>query len=221
MKTLTFGKILVGTVLTAAAAAPSFATNLLTNPGFETGDFTGWAVGGPAASGVATSGTAVAAYFPGSVNVLSGNYAAYGVVRGYCCTSPEAITLTQTLNVAPFQTLNIGFSASNWSNSIVGAQQMDATNGIEIYVNGTAILPNAAFFNFNNDQSWYGFSGTYANGATTAITIEYQFVASGTGNFPVSLDDFYVEGAAAVPEPSSLLLAAVGVLGLGIRRRRT
>ena len=221
MNTTTFGKIIGGAALTLAAAAPACATNLLTNPGFETGDFTGWTVAGAAANGVATLGTPVAAYFPGKVNVRSGNYAAYGLVRGNCCTTPEPIVLSQTLTVTPFDTLNIGFYASNWSSSSVGAAIENAPNGVEIYVDGTAIVPATGYFLFNNDASWDNFAGTFVNGAASTITVEFQFVASGYGNFPVSLDDFYVNGVApALPEPSSLLLAGLAMIGLAQSRIR-
>jgi hypothetical protein len=134
-----------------AALGSASATNLPANPGFESGDFTGWTIGGPAANGVAAYGTAVGAFFPGNVNVLSGSYAAYGVVLGYCCTTPQPITLMQTVSAAPNQTLDIGFIASNWSASAVGAGTGAAANLVGIYVNGTQILASNAFFLFNND----------------------------------------------------------------------
>ncbi len=205
-----------------AAFSSASATNLLTNPGFETGDFTGWTVGGTAPSGVATFGTPISAFFSGNVNVLSGSYAAYGVVLGYCCTTPQPITLTQTVLAAANQTLDIGFYASNWSSSGVGAGTGAAANLIGIYVNGTQILPSDGYFLFNNDASWYNFDGTYNNGSATSLTVTYQFVASGTGSMPASLDDFYVNGTAnSIPEPTSLILLGSGLVGAaGFLRRK-
>ncbi len=222
MKKVPFSKIIYFALAALASASPCFAANLLINPGFETGSFAGWTVTGAAANGVATLGTPVSAYYSGNVNVLSGQYAAFGIVRGSCCATPEPIILSQTVAVAPNQTLNIGFSASNWSESSVGAAVGDFPNMIEIYVNGTPILADNPYFLFENNASWYGFAGTYANGAATSIAVDFQFVASGTGNFPVSLDDFYVNGTSSVPEPTSLLLlgTGLGALALTAWRRR-
>jgi len=221
---LLFRQVVFAILVALAVVTPGFADNLLINPGFESGDFTGWTVGGPAANGVATLGTAVPAYFSGRVNVLSGQFAAYGVVRGSCCTAPEPIILSQVLSVAPNQTLTIGFSASNWSASSVGASVGDSPGSIDIYVNGTPILLPVNYFLFSADQSWYNFVGTFDNGAASSITVDFRFIASGTGNFPASLDDFYVQGnSSAVPEPSSVLLLGFGLGGMAFaawRRRK-
>jgi hypothetical protein len=65
-----------------AGTASGSSINLLVNPGFETGDFTGWTVNpNTPVYGVAISGTPILeSYYlsgPDSVLVHSGNYAAY------------------------------------------------------------------------------------------------------------------------------------------------
>src|SRR4051812_41721375 len=77
--------------------------NPLVNSGFETGDFTGWTVGGTnGGSGVALDGSVIpGTQSPfGTVTLLahSGNYAAYGVVAS---TQFESLILSQTVNLTP------------------------------------------------------------------------------------------------------------------------
>ena len=60
--------------------------NLLVNPGFETGDFSGWTVGGNSMNtGVASDGTPISGFDPpfawNYVNVRSGDYAGYALVK--------------------------------------------------------------------------------------------------------------------------------------------
>jgi len=202
-----------------AIVSSAWAGNLLVNPGFETGGFDGWTVGGTAPNGVATYGAAVPAHYPGYVNVRSGEYAAFGVVKGACCDTPQPITLTQTVAVEANQNYDIGFYLSNWSASSVGASAEDAPYGIEIYANGAPLL-SSGYILLYADQSWYNFSGTYNTGAATLLTVQYQIVASGTGDVPMSLDDFYVNGTGGVPEPSTVALFGAGLALLAFRRFR-
>jgi hypothetical protein len=102
--------------LAGTGAALAVPMNLLTNPGFETGNFTGWTVGGTTpVSGVGTDGQAVAlvgcggCFLPASVNVRSGNNAAFYQGRG----DPSlVITLSQTIAVNPAKT-------SAWASGLV------------------------------------------------------------------------------------------------------
>src|SRR5438876_9222795 len=69
------------------------AVNLLMNPGFETGDLTGWTVGGTAVPGVATDGVPISSGVPGNVvHPFAGNYAAYATLQSPSTT----LTLSQT-----------------------------------------------------------------------------------------------------------------------------
>ncbi len=86
----------VGALALAAAATPSSAAELVTNGGFETGDFTGWTLGGNTGfSGVNSS------------SAHSGNYGAYFGQVG------STGTLSQLLNTVAGQTYTVSYWLSN------------------------------------------------------------------------------------------------------------
>ena len=129
---LTLVLALVAAGSQAALSAPSTVTpggnNLLTNPGFEAGDASGWTVTGDAASGVATDGTPIPDFFgppTATVEVRSGQYAFHNLTAG-TAFPPVGSTLTQTAAVLPNTSYEVGFydvhpfravgasSQSNW-----------------------------------------------------------------------------------------------------------
>ena len=78
--------------------------NLLSNPGFETGNLAGWTMGGSnGGSGVLSDGQSIpgvthSGFLPSYQNVRSGNYGAYAVTAG---TNGEYVSFAQTLSLAP------------------------------------------------------------------------------------------------------------------------
>src|SRR6185295_9715610 len=86
--------LLATTAATALTGVALAAPNLVTNGGFETGDFTGWSVGGGGNMGVST--------FPNS-----GTYGAFMGCIGAACvtTGPSGVggtgTISQTINLDP------------------------------------------------------------------------------------------------------------------------
>jgi hypothetical protein len=193
--------------LCTLCAAAACQANLLLNPGFETGNFTGWTVGGTAISGVATAGTPLSptAFSPNVVDVRSGNFAAFGIVHGL---DPVPLILTQTVSVTPGTDYDIGFYFSNDSSSVVG-YSIDPAH-MEIFVNGVAILPAGNHIVcpdclLRSDMvPWNLLSATWNSGASTAATVSFQIVASGPGFVGLSIDDAFVDA----PEPSAFALMA-------------
>ncbi len=205
--------------------AESATINLLSNAGFETGDFTGWTVGGNSIStGVATDGTAIAGadapFLPNSVNVRSGTYAAFGLTQGFCCDTPEYIVLSQTVSVLPGQSASVGFYLGNDSQSGFGYTINDSN--IQIFINGVGLNPADPVLGTGSTSSdFWLFSQVFNTGSNTSITATFQILGSGTSRVGVSLDDFFLisEDPSQVPEPSSLLLLGGG-LAWGYRRLR-
>jgi hypothetical protein len=205
-----------------AALVPAHA-NLLVNPGFETGNFAGWTVGGTnGGSGVALSGTVIPGTEPpfGTVRVLahSGDFAAFGVIAGGLL---ESLTLSQSLNLAPGR-YELGYFMGNDSSSEFGVEG----DPFGITVNGT---PLTVAFNppleFGNN---FPITTTAAemvevtsnfSSAGGPTTIEFDISGSGTARAGISVDDFFV----AVPEPSTWAMLLAGFAGLGFvgyRQRR-
>lgn len=165
----------VGALALAAAATPSSAAELVTNGGFETGNFSGWTLGGN------TGFTGV-----NSSSAHSGNYGAYFGQVG------STGTLSQLLNTVAGQTYTVSYWLSNlggptdsFSASIGGnvLQTFSNSNAFQYFnfsftapVNGS---PSLLEFTFRQDPSYWhiddisvqGLAGGVPEPATWAMMI--------------------------------------------------
>ena len=119
----------VGALALAAAATPSNAAELVTNGGFETGNFSGWTLGGNTGfTGVDTA------------SAHSGTYGAYFGAVG------STGTLSQLLNTVAGQTYTVSFWLSN-SGSHSGATTVifaPASNRPLLFRNATLPPPTTS-----------------------------------------------------------------------------
>lgn len=216
-------------VLTWWGGIDAAPINLLTNPGFETGDFTGWTVTGTSSStGVATAGTPIPpTFFPSVVDVRSGSFAAFASVAQGATGFPfEQVLLSQTLAVLPSTAYSLGYfaSAQATGSSGFGFGNLPSTSTVDIVVDGVSTGPIFPIVIFVSD-GFIPVSSTYTTGPSqTALTVTYSTSASGA-SVGISLDDYFFTGEspqAPIPEPSTMLLLASGLAGLGFFRwRRT
>lgn len=162
----------------------AFALNLVTNGGFETGDFSGWVKNG-------------SFMYVNSNNTLSGSYSAALGSRG------ELGSLTQTINTLPglLYELSFGLATS-------GGQPSE----FHALLNGTTM-----FSTTNAGNTPYSLVSLFftAGASPTEITFLER---NDPGAF--SLDNVSVD-LAPVPEPSTLLLLGIGLLGAGFLRKRS
>lgn len=201
------------------------AVNILVNPGFESGDFFGWAIGGNSLlTGVDADGTVILSppvdppFPPNYSNVRSGGYSAWAVVQDGG-DPVERIILSQTLDVAPGQNYDVSFWLGNDSQSTFGLTMDDLYT--QIFVDGVGILPSS-FMNVvsgSGPDAFYQFAGQFNSGANTSVDIAFAINGSGTSRVGVSFDDFVVDGPSnSVPDPASTLfllgLAMAGMQGL-------
>jgi hypothetical protein len=214
-------------IFPSAAIANSFTTlNSLVNPGFETGDFSGWTVSGTSPNyGVAVAGTPISGvnpvFQPTAVLSHSGVYAAWGLVAE---AIPNTLVLSQSIYVQESATAGAGFYIGNggsatWGTSIgdSGACNVSPCNplgGIFIYANGQPFIPNGGPHGVIVTPGEYILVSGQLNLSPGWNDIAFQITGSGTDLAGASADDFFVN----VPEPPSLTLVLSGLIGLiGVR----
>ena len=209
----------------ATSVASTAQANLLTNSGFETGDFTGWTVGGTTGgSGVALDGFliagAVSPFVPAYANVRSGSYAGYGAIAA----SPgEFLSLSQSVMLGG-GSYTAGFYMGNDSQSAFGIDNAILAGQLAILVDGASVpfsirYPTNNFPTGSTPADMYEFAIDFA-AVAGSHQIEYRISGSGTSRAGISVDDFYLIGAGSVPEPGTLALLGLSLAGLAASRRR-
>ena len=200
----------LGWCLLATSVSPyAIPVNVLTNPGFETGSFSGWTIGGTspqfdvAADGVLISGDE---FGQGISNVRSGSYSAYAQVKA----NPERVlTLSQTVAVLPGESVDLGFFVGHGQGTPIGINGgTGSLNHTKIFVDGVELALSNGDLDIPGGQGSSDFlqvSGVVNTGARTELNIIFQLDGSGR-NFAInSFDDFY----AITEAPFSLIASGV------------
>jgi len=217
MKVATTVALAVCCALLSAGARANFV-----NSGFETGDATGWTVGGGyGAFGVATDGTLVPEgdFQPAFVNVRSGSFAAFGATA---TSLGEFYSLSQTVDLEA-GTHTVGFFLGHDDNTLIGIDNAILDQRLAILVDGAVLdfsirYPGNDFPKGSTSADMFEFAADFVSAGGPAL-IEFRISGSGTGRTVLSADDFYVTG---VPEPGTvaLMLAGLGLVACVAGRRK-
>jgi len=188
--------ILTTAVLISMAGRAHAGPITITNPGFETGGFTGWTTT-PAASGSAFN---VVSGFP-----HSGQYSA--LFTGNTAGSYDAIS--QTLTTTPGDLVDVTFWLENGGPA--------SSSDFQALWNGVVV-----FDTLNADHFPYTLESFIVPATSSSSTLTFR--AYYLRSFDFFLDDVSAtESPAAVPEPASLTLTGLGLFAIAaqLRRRRT
>ena len=175
----------------ATFSAGAAQANIVTNPGFETGNFTGWALSGD------TSFTVVDNFSPHS--------GSFGAFLG---TSGSTGSITQTLAT----TVGVSYDIEFWLNTAVKPNFFSVSFGGIVLDSLTDVTTSSSIL----PPFYQLFSYTaLASSASSDLVFTFRHDPWGW-----DLDDVSVEAATAVPESGSLLLVAGGLIALLALRRR-
>jgi hypothetical protein len=186
--------------LTAFFASQSaFADQLVSNGGFETGDFSGWNV-----AGHATSASNPSLYY--GVDAADADTGTYG---SYLGSEFSPLELSQTLTVAPSHNYTVSFSLANLGGPLQGFD-----NFFTLSIGGNTVFTekNASASTYTN----YSFSFD-TNAAAPAS--ELLLISSRNDASYFSLDNVSV--STATPEPATVLLIVPALALLALLRRQT
>ncbi|HEY4256480.1 MAG TPA: VPDSG-CTERM sorting domain-containing protein [Candidatus Udaeobacter sp.] len=189
MKRIALYILLPIALLCSAAVADA---NLITNGGFETGDFTGWTEGGHV-SNMFVTGPFVFAPHSGSFQSVLGPVGSDGTL------SQTLATTAGGLYTVSYWLANTGGTPNDFSMSFGG-----------VTIPGSVIIDGGAF-----GYTQFTFSGLLATTGSTVLEFSFRQDPGDWG-----LDDISVDAARGVPDTgSSMLLLGLGLVGLCLAQR--
>ncbi len=173
---------------------------LVTNGGFETGDFTGWTLNQSNAD--ATNGNVGVTDFPSFV--ASGNYGVYLTPSSVATLSQTIATVAGHAYVIQYDLTSYAGNPGNQSNFSASFGGVLLTGGPSLPVNdpNLTVIPTWAHYSFN----------VVANSASTVL----QFTASNQTGY------FAIDNVSAVPEADEyvLMLLGAGLVAFQVRRKK-
>jgi len=199
--------------------------NLLTNPGAEDGNLTGWTAGGGTGADVDNG-----SFDPG-INPFDGSFDFYGGVGngfGLGTLSQTNSIVTGAVTTALIDTGTLSANISFWVQSLdqdipsdeafVELTYLNGSNGVIDTVDTPAFYSIGTWTNFNNDYA--------IPAGTRSITYTMGFVREKGLNIDSFVDDnvLDISGGLETPEPSMFGIVFTGIAACAVclrRKRRT
>ena len=227
-----FARAVAGAALITLAAGAANAQNLISNGGFETGDFTAWASNVQSGSSGNLYVNGNGANSPQSGFVVPGNPGGGNFVALTDQSGPGSYSLTQAFTLASAGTVHISFNLLTDNNAGVAYPagrdlntfpnqnaQVDILNGdADPFTNGAGIV-SILYGPGSDNNGWETITQTLNLSAGTYL---FRFAETDNqGFFQAGLDNVSVTGSGAVPEPASwaMMLGGFGLVGGAMRRR--
>jgi len=200
-------------------------SQIIVNPGFETGDFTGWtATVSPSGAGELTPWTVAntGGWF-GSASPLSGTYSAF---NGFDGDAGVVYELYQDVTIAPGSTALLATNHRIVYDSLGITSSLPRSFEISVRDTSNSILQvllsqNITMTTPTVDTGWVNnvFDLSAYAGSTVRIHFQDSIPESFTGPGNIQFDDISLD-VGQVPEPGALSLAALGLAAIGLARRR-
>ncbi len=217
--------LLALTLLMALSRGALGGSNLLVNPGAETGTTSGWTVDNPLFGGTSNPGVDNGSFDPG-INPHSGSYDFYGHT-GPFGTLDQIVSLSGVVTNGQIDSGLTSATVSFWEQSLNQGNQSDSA-GVSLYFlnSSDAVISSVTTPIIYSIGAWQNVTETYMIPVETrSIDYVMEFVRYvGNDNDSFVDDNSLVVTASAVPEPSSFVLGCLGaltVIAYGCRRRKS
>lgn len=215
MKLKTFAAMLALSASSATFAAP---IELVTNGGFETGTLSGWTTSGLGTSASCpfgnrdwnVSATGSATGCVAVTNPTNGAYAAYVMGDG---TGPLTYRLFQNI-VVPENVIG-GSLSFDWTRYNFS----DNGRTLSVFLDGVNVFSSSTYGQSSWTNVLLDVSAILSAGAGTTMALEFDNYIPRTWTGGAGLGIDRVSVSAAVPEPTTVALLGLGVLGFAASRR--